>query len=60
LKITNRGKDYFIEQVEKEREGFAQEREGYVEKLMASNREVGELETKLLQLEGPSGTGGAN
>lgn len=25
LKITNRGKDYFIEQLQKEREGFAQE-----------------------------------
>jgi hypothetical protein len=31
LKITNRGKDYFIEQLQKEREGFAQERQTYVE-----------------------------
>jgi hypothetical protein len=53
LKITNRGKDYFIEQLQKEREGFAQERQGYVEKLMNFNRKVGELETKLLQLEAP-------
>lgn len=51
LKITNRGKDYFIEQLQKEREGFAQERQGYVEKLMIFNRKVSELETKLLQLE---------
>ena len=35
-------------------------RQGYVEKLMSFNRKVGELETKLLQLEGPSGTVGAN
>jgi chromosome segregation ATPase len=53
LKITNRGKDYFIEQLQKEREGFVDERAGYVEKLMSFNRKVGELENKLLQLEGP-------
>jgi hypothetical protein len=53
LKITNRGKDYFIDQLQKEREGFAQERQGYVEKLMSFTRKVGELETKLLQLQAP-------
>jgi hypothetical protein len=53
LKITNRGKDYFIEQLQKERESFAEERRGYVEKLMEFNRQVGELETRLLQLDGP-------
>ena len=53
LKITNRGKDYFIEQLQKEREAFAEERQGYVEKLMTFNRKVGELETRLLQLEAP-------
>jgi len=53
LKITNRGKDYFIEQLQKERESFAEERHGYVEKLMEFNRKVGELETRLLQLEAP-------
>jgi len=53
LKITNRGKDYFIEQLQKEREAFGIEREGYVEKLMNFNRKVGELETKLLQLRPP-------
>ena len=51
LKITNKGKDFFIEQLQKERESFAQERQGYVEKLMSFNRKVGELETSLLQLE---------
>jgi len=51
LKITNKGKDYFIEQLRKEREGFDIERKEYVEKLMNFNRKVGELETKLLTAE---------
>ena len=53
LKITNRGKDYFIEQLQKEREAFMTERQDYVTKLMAFNRQVGELESKLLQIESP-------
>ena len=53
LKITNRAKDYYIEQLKSEREGFALEREDYVEKLINSNRQIGELETKLLQLQAP-------
>ena len=44
LKITNRGKDYFIEQLQKEREGL-------LEQVVSASRKVGELETKLLQLE---------
>ena len=53
MKISNRGKDYFIEQLKNEREAFGVERQGYVEKLMGFNRKVGELETRLLQLDGP-------
>ena len=53
LKITNRAKDYFIEQLKNEREGFALERKEYVEKLINSNRQIGELETRLLQLGAP-------
>ncbi len=53
LKIANRGKDMFIEQLQKERETFAEERSDYVDKLMAFDHKVGELETRLLQLEGP-------
>ena len=53
LKITNRAKDYFIEQLNNERESFALERKDYVEKLINSNRQIGELETKLLQLQAP-------
>jgi hypothetical protein len=48
LKITNRGKDYFIEQLQKEREGLLQQ-------VVESGQRVGQLETKLLQLgEAPS------
>ena len=57
LKITNRGKDYFIEQLQKERQSFAEERKEYVEQLIESNRRAGELETKLLQLTTPSHAG---
>ena len=55
LKITNRAKDFFIEQLKQEREGFVAERKDYVTELMSFNRRVGELETKLLQIEAPSG-----
>jgi hypothetical protein len=47
LKITNLGKDYFVEQLQKERDGFFNQ-------LLAANRKMGELETKVLQLEAPS------
>jgi hypothetical protein len=59
LKIANRGKDYFIDVLQGEREKFHQEREGYVNKLIGFSRKVGELSTRLLQLgspEQPSGT----
>ena len=46
LQITNKAKDIVIEQMQKERNGF-------FDQLLAANRKVGELETKLLQLEGP-------
>jgi hypothetical protein len=46
LKITNRGKDFFIEQLQKERNGV-------LDQLLTTNRKVGELETKLLQLAEP-------
>jgi hypothetical protein len=46
LKITNRAKDIFIEQLKSERTGF-------FDKLLSANRTVGQLETKLHQLDGP-------
>jgi hypothetical protein len=53
LKITNRGKDYFIEQLQKEQKAFAAERKEYVENLISSHRRLGELETQLRQLSAP-------
>ena len=49
LKITNRGKDFFIEQLQKERTGI-------FDQLLQANRKVGELETKLLQILPPADT----
>lgn len=51
LKIANRGKDFLIEQMQKERNSF-------FDQLLAANRKAGELETKLLQL--GSSKGGTN
>jgi hypothetical protein len=53
LRITNRGKDYYIEQLQKDREHFVREREALIEKLMGEARRNGEIETRLLQLEAP-------
>ena len=46
MKIANRGKDYLIDQLKDKRAGF-------FEKLLSANRTVGQLETKLHQLDGP-------
>jgi len=46
LKITNKGKDYFILQLR-------EEREAHIQQLLTSSHRIGELETKLLGLEGP-------
>ena len=46
LKITNKGKDYLVDQLKQERDGF-------FDQLLSASRKVGELETRLLQLEGP-------
>ncbi|MEO7932806.1 MAG: hypothetical protein ABIT76_06585 [Chthoniobacterales bacterium] len=53
LEISNRAKDYFIEQLQKERDTFNDERQQYVEKLIGFSRKVGELETQLVQLDSP-------
>lgn len=53
LKIASRVKDQFIEYLRSEGEKFVQERQGYVEKLIQSSRQIGELETKLRQIEAP-------
>jgi len=46
LKIANRGKDYLIGELNKERKSF-------FDQLLTVNRTVGQLETKLNQLDGP-------
>ena len=46
LKITNRGKDIFIEQLKNERGDF-------FEKLLSANRTMGQLEIKLNSLNEP-------
>ena len=48
LKITNKGKDYFIEQMQKEREGL-------IHQVVESSRKVGELEARLLELRSGDG-----
>ena len=45
-KIANRGKEYLIDQLKGERTGF-------FDQLLSANKMVGQLETKLHQLEGP-------
>lgn len=45
LKIANRGKDYLIDQLKGERTGFFNQ-------LLSANKTVGQLETKLHQLDG--------
>jgi len=46
LKMNNRGKDYLIGELNKERKYF-------FDQLLAANRTVGQLETRLNQLDGP-------
>ncbi len=54
LKITNRGKDYFIDQLKQQQQGMAEERKELVGQLMTVNRHLGELEMQLLQLGQPA------
>jgi hypothetical protein len=51
--ITTRAKDMFIEQLQKDREAFVHERQQLIDQLISSSRQIGELETKLLQIEAP-------
>jgi len=53
LKIANRVKDKFIEVLQSESEKFGDERQRYINELMRSSRQIGELETKLRQIEAP-------
>lgn len=53
LKITNKAKDYFIDQLKGDREHFIQEREHRIQQLVEGSQTIGELKTRLLQLEAP-------
>jgi hypothetical protein len=53
LKIANRVKDKFIEMLQSETEKFGHERQRYIDELMRSSRQIGELETKLRLIEAP-------
>lgn len=52
-KILNKAKDYFIDQLKEDRQHFVDERKTFIVQLTESSRMIGELETKLLQLEAP-------
>src|SRR5262249_48932475 len=51
LKITNRGKDYFVDELKKEREFFENVRKEMTQQLIEQSRRVGELQVKVRQLE---------
>ena len=53
LKITNRGKDYFVDELKKEREFFETARQQMTQQLIAQSERVGELQVKLHQLAAP-------
>lgn len=53
FRITNRAKDFFVEQLQQERDGFS-------DQLLSATRKEGELETRLLHLEGPNKASGAS
>jgi hypothetical protein len=53
LKITNRVKDYFVEELKKEREYFEAVRQDMTQKMIEQSQRVGELQVKVYQLEAP-------
>jgi hypothetical protein len=53
LQITNRAKDYFVDELKKEREYFEAVRQDMTQKLIEQSQRVGELQVKVLQLEAP-------
>jgi len=56
LKITNRAKDYFIEQLKGDRERLAQDFKGLVVEFGETKREVGELKAQIRMLRAPNET----
>ena len=54
LEITNRVKDQVIGMKDKFIEQLQQEQRKYIERLIDSSQRIGQLETKLLQIEPPT------
>jgi hypothetical protein len=59
-KILNKGKDFFIEQLQKDRESFAAERQELIQQMVLQGERVGKLETELRQLQAPRQNGEAD
>jgi hypothetical protein len=52
-KILNKGKDFFIEQLQKDRAAFAGERQELIQQMVLQGERIGKLETELRQLQAP-------
>ena len=53
LKIMNRGKDFFVDELKKEREYFEVVRREMTQQLIDKSEHVGQLQVQLRQLEAP-------
>lgn len=58
--ILNKGKDFFIEQLQKDRVIFANERQDLIHQMVLQGERVGKLETQLRQLQAPRQNGEAH
>jgi hypothetical protein len=56
-KILNKGKDFFIEQLQKDRGAFANERQELIQQMVLQGERIGKLETELRQLQAPRQNG---
>lgn len=52
-KILNKGKDYFIEQLQRDRETFVDERRELINQMVLKGERIGQLESELRQLQAP-------
>jgi hypothetical protein len=53
LQITNRAKDYFVDELKKDRQYFEAVRQDMTQKLIEQSQRVGELQVKVHRLEAP-------
>jgi hypothetical protein len=52
-KILNKGKDYFLEQLQKDRKNFVGERQELIQQMVLQGERIGKLESELRQLQAP-------